>query len=215
MVKKFFFLALIICTSKCATPQQMIEKINGQSCFANKIIDDERLKQSGYYEFKLPFRNSKKLNVPMDTTKWGVVFYEDGFFVENLDINFFNDNGDKRGFYARSATHFGCYNIDGDTIKAHFFNSPGDMASAEGFVWYRIIDTNSIEEIAFQYYDTIRAETLSELSKNVYRKNISVGKYRWSDRLPNPNKSWLKRKKWFWCDPKEWEKWMKEKGYRY
>ena len=107
------------------------------------------------------------------------------------------------------ANEWGLYEIHNDTIITECFvmgNMNGSM--------YGIHDTliiKSLDTIYLLNRTSICPETTSYYLNNYRPKpgdrmdEIGVLCFAPFDQLPDSNKSWIKKKKWFWCDENEWK----------
>lgn len=200
MVRFIYYVGVAFLLLQCR-PYEAIENSKNGNCYSIKKQNNNTLKNDGYYEFADPMLHITKATIQR------VIFYNDGFCISNFEPNYYEETKNKYfGFYRRG-TYFGNYEISHDTIKAHFVESPGGMSWGNKFIWYKIIDSNTIKEIAFKYREPIQNNDLQKYDNLPYRKNISSGKFVKHETLPNPDKSWLKNEKWFWCDEKQYKQW--------
>jgi hypothetical protein len=82
-------------------------------------------------------------------------------------------------------------------------------------VWFKLIDGNKVEIIG-----KTQDKSLSEIDLAKYRQSnkdnhVSLGFFIKSDSLPDPNTSWPKKRKWFWCDEQEYARWRKTSRNRH
>lgn len=170
---------------------------------------DSILNTFGYYAFWKPFLNnvgypSKQVQ---DTMYWKCLFFNDGFFIFNFDINYFQSTANnKYGFYNRG-TRWGRYIIKEDTIKAQYVESPGGMSWEKVEMWFKVVDRSTIKQLYSKARDPIGKKELQNYHYGVQNQKISSGVFVKYDSLPNPDKSWLKKRKWFWCDGQKFKDW--------
>jgi hypothetical protein len=196
MVKLTCYIGLLLLLIQCR-PYDAIEHSKQGYCYSNNKQHYEKLKYNGYYAFM----HNDTITDPMR-----VIFYDDGFCIWSFNPKYYEQTKDKwLGFYNRG-THFGCYEVVQDTIKVHFIEGLGGMSWHSGFIWYKIVDSNTIKEVAING-NPIQKKDVLEHPTHPYRKDIPLGKFVEYKSLPDPNKSWLKNKKWFWCDKSEYKQW--------
>lgn len=174
---------------------------------------DTLIKIDGYYKFKQKFiRNIGFPSVPTpDTLIFTALFMNDGIFIYNFNPEYFESTSNARyGFYNRG-TKWGRYYISGDTIKAQFIESAGGMSWEKGQFWFQIINHITIRELDFQYREPITQHDILVYQQSEKSKNTSLGHFTKYDLLPDSDKSWLKKQKWFWCNKEDYLTW---KQYR-
>ena len=96
---------------------------------------------------------------------------------------------------------YGLYKISGDTIKMMTVNDqvwPNPYWYHSEY-WY-IISGDTLKTVFRKSYTHDKMASYNEPSIHFIEKNISV--------TPDV---WLKRKKWFWCNSQEYEKYMKKR----
>lgn len=180
------------------------------SCYKDTIMEIP-IKLKGYYselehiETNVGYPpNVKKV---VDTIARNVVFYEDGVFLYSFYGEQFKGNNPIG--YKGGVALWGGYSIYNDTLKGFFMTGPDSRPNRPwGYVWFKIIDKNTIREICFKWQEPITAADVFAF-KNTRAKNISNATFIPSDSLPNPNLSWIKNKKWFWCDEQQFKLWKK------
>lgn len=141
-----------------------------------------------------------------------------GFLGENKDKIEQNlkliGSSSKHYFYDGSANfYWGTYSIDRDTLKVKIVNHPS-FVSPTWLVfeeWYKIINDNTIQFIAYK-----QIQKSSDSSTNNKTEMIFLNDKRKTEKgfvetssIPDFNKSWLLKQKWFWADEKEYNEWNK------
>lgn len=177
---------------------------NGNPTGPNTLIETR-----GYYKFEKKYiRNVGHPSVPtLDTLTFTSLFLNDGTFIYNFIPDYFEATSkDRFGFYNRG-TGWGRYQISGDTIKAQFIESPGGMSWEMGQIWFQIIDKSTIRRLCFQYREPISQRDVAVYQQSENGKNTSLGHFVKYDNLPDSNKSWLKRRRWFWCSEDQYTRW--------
>lgn len=179
---------------------------NGNPTGLNMLIETR-----GYYKFEKKYiRNVGEPSGPtQDTLTFTALFLNDGTFVYNFIPDYFESTANDRfGFYNRG-TEWGNYYTSGDTIKAQFIESPGGMSWETGQFWFQIIDQTTIRELAFQYRNPITQLDVEIYQQSENGKNTSLGQFVKYEILPDSNKSWLKKRRWFWCKKEDYLLWKK------
>lgn len=141
----------------------------------------------------------------------GNKFYEHGsdnpFGKATYRIAFYSDNTYCGSIWMRDsligASEWGIFNIHSDTIVTECFvignaNTPSygirDTLIVKSSDTLVLLNRNPIcPEYDFYHAQHYKVENGSYLFFAPY------------DKLPDPNKAWIKRKKWFWCDENEWK----------
>lgn len=170
---------------------------------------DTLVETMGYYKFEKKYtRNVGYPSVPTpDTLAFTALFLNDGVFIYNFIPDYFASTSNNRfGFYNRG-TEWGKYYISGDTIKAQFIESPGGMSWEMGQFWFQIVNQSTIRELAFQYRKPITQQDIAVYQQSENGKNTSLGHFVKYDSLPDSNKSWLKKRRWFWCSKAQYTGW--------
>lgn len=207
MVKQLKYLLIVSFFVRCTIPSSIIENHKNHGCYSAGV-NSMKLEMNGYFEVKEYDENLTQ----KDTTVYNrIVLYEDGFCVSNFSPKYFEKNKEKRyGFYRRG-TQFGSYQIQNDTLKIHFVESPGGMSWTDGFIWFEIIDSKRIKQIARNFRTPITEKDLIDYKAKYDNQSSLVGNFVPYDTLPIPNKSWLKNEKWFWCNEEEYNIWKLER----
>lgn len=176
-------------------------------CFGNDSTNTfEQIRTDGFYYYP-----KKHETIIADTiyrydseTPWGreiyrMVFYTDRIYAGNVWIQ-----DEKCG-----AGEWGMFEIHGDTIITECM-TPGSMNGASyGFRDSLLV--KSLDTLILLSRSPICPEFLNHENYFHYYKGKRGDELYFMpyDRLPNPNNSWIKKKKWFWCEEKEWKKFMK------
>ena len=224
-----FFLSVFLISCKCfyyTTPiriqQAFIYKYDGKETGIDSLINI-----NGYY------KANGYVNEKNDTIYHGgnMMFFKDGMFTQDMfsrnyyskDISYLKDvprffqavhQDDSLGisnpFYERPI--WGRYLIFGDTIKLQYVIRPILYSSDPSWyameMWYKVIDKNMIQEIftkpigisnmeKMNYYEARKREHIILLPCTFVSTEI----------LPSSN-GWIKQKKWFWSNEKDWEEYM-------
>jgi len=140
-------------------------------------------------------------------------FFIDGFFAyspfSNPNLTIAN-NGEIKKIEKTINDYFtGVYKIENGTIKAQFSNPPNSMSWAMTELWFKIVDSNTL--MAVRVPDAIIKKEQKIRNTTAYRHQQA---YKISfvpmKTLPNPEKSWIKKRKWFWCNDTLYKKWMEK-----
>lgn len=183
-------------------------------CFSNDTTHTiKRIRTDGFYYYQKntePVAFNEVLHKTDSENPWGreiyrTAFYSDGLFGGNIWM----DDGDI------GAGEWGIYEISNDTLIIECMTRGSMNATTYGFRDTLIVKSQdtlillsrtpicpelSNHENYFYYYKGERGDELYFMS---------------FDSLPNPEKAWIKRKKWFWCDEDEWKQYRKELKKRY
>ncbi|WP_199120770.1 hypothetical protein [Pedobacter sp. ASV28] len=182
------FIFVLVLFSSCITRQSKDRFRNTSFCFApTRTATVKAFSSNGYYQFEqvLDYRigNTVKGEWEPKTSRFKVnmVFYPDGIFLFSYDV--------KNGF-----GFWGSYYVQKDTIYVQYLNPPGSMSNGLTQKKYKIIDYNTLE-------------LLDNRDKSDLPEGDKMAKFIAYDALPDPSKSWLKNKSWFWCNREEFKKW--------
>lgn len=161
------------------------------------------IKFQGYYHIKQGVTVSR--DYPPQTQSKDIV----------SDIVFFNDGSFVYTFNPKDLDGllWGTYIIEQDTIKGHFIEPPRGMSWEAGYVWFKIIDQNSIKELHYKYRTPIVLEEIAE-KRN---EDMPTGQFISLDSSSYQEvykKNWLKHRKWYWCNEEDFKKWQTQNKKR-
>lgn len=159
---------------------------------------DTKIDIDGYYTFSRTYiANIGYPSKPRVTTyQFNCLFLNDGTFI----------------YYFSPETGgglWGKYVVKNDTIMAKFIEAPGGMSWSSGEISFKIVDPNIIQWLYMTFQGNITDTLTRQYQSTKDKKNISLGKFVPNDNLPNPNKSWLMKREWFWCDKNQYKAWKK------
>lgn len=153
----------------------------------------------------------------------GYYTFEDSY-IEHRDLSaiptvvrspyncYFSGHGDFIGSYSAEAGGglWGRYVICHDTIMAQFIEPPRGMSWSKGEIWFKIINKNTLRRIGFKWYTVITEADIETFRASKSQEYNTLGHLSPHDTTPDPNTSWLKKRKWFWCDKNQFEIWKKK-----
>lgn len=136
-----------------------------------------------------------------------ILFFDNGIVIDQYLPEYFNQAKNKKfGFYNRG-TQWGRYSIFGDTIRILSLESPGGM-SWLGSETYLKLSANG----TLKYLYSVNPNALDlSFNSNQYQYEWSESQFIKDNTLPDPNKSWIIKRKWFWCNKEEYKKWKRER----
>ncbi len=143
------------------------------------------------------------------------LFYPNGVFIDYFDEVSFQEHKIKRnGFYNRG-TLWGVYRLVNDTIIAQTMEAPGGMSWLKEDLAFKIIDSVTIMKLDFWKLNLPPNNEQKNLSvpkpyTHTVTEQILTGEFVPYSDLPDPNKSWIMKKKWFWCYEHEYKTWKKK-----
>ena len=212
MVKQIRFISLVCLLSitSCLPPKTTVNSFKNTSyCYSNEKTGlSDLINIDGYYSMseEILYKYGYPSLIIRDTIERNTIFYDDGILIYSFYKEKYQEDKDKKfGFYNRGMALWGSYIIHNDTIKAIFCQNPGGMSWSIGYVWFKIIDNTTIREIYFKWREPITEIDISNINSNNKNNIAFFVNY---DSLPNPDRSWLKRKKWFWCTDEAWKDWV-------
>jgi len=213
MVNKILLLLLLISIIGCSPPKTVVNAFrNTTYCHCSKKKEfSDLLNHNGYYSMSeaISFNSGYPSKIVHDTIESNTIFYNNGIILYSFYKDIYQTEKDKKfGFYNRGMALWGSYIIHNDTIKAAFSENPGGMSWTIGYVWFEIIDSTTIRKIYFKWRNPITKEDILKISSEPKKPPAVFINY---DLLPNPDKSWLKQRKWFWCNKADWKNYMDSK----
>ena len=170
-----------------------------QYCFDGKLSGlGTKINTKGYYSFTETYT---KTVTPITEQKVSSYPINCFFFDDGVLIYYFNQEA-LDGYWGR-------YTMHNDTIKAQYIEPPGGMSWSKTEIWFKIIDRNTIQQLDVDTYVNISHEDSKQNQPSGGRRTISLGKFIIQEKLPNSDKSWLKKREWFWCDKNQYRAWKK------
>ena len=165
---------------------------NTKFCYDGTDVDlQSKININGYYSFfETYIANRGTPSVAIKSTfQINFLFMSDGIFIYNYNVK------SQDGFWGR-------YVVNNDTIKAQFIEDPGGMSWSLNQIWFKIKDRSHLEQIYYGSPENITSEEIMQYHKRQKesKDEISLGQFVSLDTLPNSDKSWLKKREWFWCD---------------
>jgi hypothetical protein len=177
-------------------------------CFNGGIISkDKKIRTDGFYYCPQTTRDSLG-NVSL------VDYYNDfGCLHSTYRIAFYPDKMYCGSLWIENemvgANEWGLYDIQNDTIITECFvlgNMNGSMYGIHDTLIIKSLDTIYLlnrtpicPETTSYYLNNYRPESGEKTNESVV---LCFAPF---DRLPDSNKAWIKKKKWFWCDENEWK----------
>ncbi len=144
----------------------------------------------------------------IDTAIRNYIFYPDGIVLYGFKEEL---NKKRNGSVYKGGDHsqfWGRFIVSNDTIKAHFIVGTLSGPPNKAYAWFTIKKTTAVKKICFKWGEPITP--LDVINYKDRAKHISEATFVHYDNLPDPNLSWIKKKKWFWCDKKQYKIWKKE-----
>ncbi|MEZ4720359.1 MAG: hypothetical protein R2813_00610 [Flavobacteriales bacterium] len=193
MIRTFLSFLLILISNCQPVLGQFNHRFELQNCYSGKYNGiDTLIHTNGYFTTGWD-----------QNTKSSFFLYPDGFLVfVTFPQPFFEydrngavvpTTGKPPEYILNHYFHSGNYIVCGDTIKLQYSSNPKEMGKYNTVLWYLIENKN----------------TLSYLKPESYEKGWSnhTMNFKPQTNLPDPNQSWLKQKKWFWCDEQDFKSW--------
>ncbi|MHA4738138.1 hypothetical protein [Dyadobacter sp. MSC1_007] len=191
---------LVLTLAGCHYSRQHATKVrNTPYCFSKYFKPDtDIIKHDGYYSFhdSTWATSGYPARLILSDFRENYIFYEDGLF-----LTFINDDL-KHAFW-------GSYHIVGDTIKSQFFSPPINIAWGKGEIWFKKNDNNTLQKIGLAWERPMSAADIRRFKLANKDSHGNLGTFIRSNNLPPPDKSWLLKRKWFWCNKEEYVKWKK------
>ena len=198
-MKKTFYITLILGVIfswyGCYLTRPLKETINNFSyCYTDKTTGlDSIISTNGYYSMSLMFRENNTLK---HNRMVNCLFYEDGFFIYRFDTLY------KDGAIGA----YGNYIVCNDTIKAQYIYNPLSVSNGIHEVWFKITAKNKIKWLYAKAWSRITDNDIKEFRNkkcpNIY---IDTAQFIPLKELPNTDKFWIKRQRFFWCDEEKYK----------
>lgn len=207
----FICFTLNSCVQSFIVPKKIKQKIT--FCYDGKPTGlDTLIKINGFYQTMDIWWNDagygKSFDPKKDTNYINFIFSNDGICgyhfwgtadtaKKNLEARAKNlKNNDFPGLYK------GVYKVFSDTIKIQVINDcrwamPTWMGKE---IWYKIIDLHTLKLIGYKNLNN------NKLLHPEKKESPKLAYFIPVDTIPSSD-IWLKKKKWFWCDRKQYEKW--------
>lgn len=166
-------------------------------CYTNEYNGiDTVLNIQGYFKMNIKHHNIQKNKDEFFSNCF--IFYKDGFFLYGGCPQYSNVSEDTISKTVKLENFFhGNYILSYDTIKAQYFMPPNSSTRfAITKVSFKIVDSLTLEFVDFE---------------EVQNLNVKSIEFIHLDEVPDSNKSWIKNKKWFWCDELDFKKWKRSK----
>lgn len=215
----YLFIILTLSLCSCGSLRQFTETAKSFTfCYDNTDTGiDKLLNFNGFYYDKNLI--SSETSADESNKKYAsgnnFIFYRDGIFVKDISAEWF-DNGAKGQAYADYyyGAEWGRYVISGDTIKIQHIEPLGGASWGKKETWFKIIDNNTIQRLYYKHKEPIVAQEVNKYMQNLQEKDFVLYSFISLQNIPDPNQSWLKNEKWFWCDKKAFKAWKKEQKKR-
>lgn len=142
---------------------------------------------------------------------YSFIFFKDGFFAyspfSDPNITVKNNGEIMKIDKAINGYFVGTYKIDNDTIKAQFSNPPNAMSWTMTELWFEIVNNNTIRAINIPDNIIKKREQIRNTA-TYHREEKQDIVFIPLAKLPNPDDSWIKKRKWFWCEDALYNDWM-------
>lgn len=196
-IPSYFFLFVISSHASCwhdAPEFQRIRKT--QYCFASKNNYRVLVNSNGFYSFHYP---ADYTNEP--SSRLNILPYNENFI--------FYPNGESITFLSTDTSYviWGSYYIDRDTIKAQYYPAPINVAGFRTEIWFRMVGNNKLTIIGRTWSKLLGESDLEKYRRNNPGYETHTSQFINRNEIPDPNQSWLKKRKWFWCDNEDYLRW--------
>ncbi len=194
------FLGILIIFESCYTISYSVAKERGFSqCYNPKVnADNPKLSYNGYYQYKTTVLDS--FTQIKGSRDYYLFFKKDGLVLQVATENQLrflqkNDQWESKGLQN------GIYEIIDDTL--YIENLRIGSTTAGCALWkLKILNDKSLEILQYRNCDSPNEPLL-------YQNGVSrsLATFVESDTLPDFNEIWALKKKWFWCDEKDFKNW--------
>ena len=201
-------------------------------CYTNNNTGiDSLLNIKGYYSFNQDYSrvrgdsaNSKKYRLGFVTCYknicTNILFFKDGiialgfFDYEQQIPEYINEiykrtlQGKKSQFY--NYEFWGKYIIEDGIIKAQLTNRPSPLSATwmPFEIWFKIDDNTTIQLMASRYLHYTKSyQNKSNMDLVILKEDDYLPANFTPLEIELPSNTWLKNKKWFWCDKKQYKTW--------
>lgn len=154
--------------------------------------------------------------VRVDSTALYFMFFEDGLFAYNFHLKKQPNDlvVDFNNFYllkdgSLAASFWGIFERKGDSIFAQILHKPLSSNDSWDFrsLSFQILNDSTL--ILNKDMDLLGKNETDSIEDPI--RSYSTAQFIKAINLPSP-KNWLKKEKWLWQNPEDWEKYMKEIG---
>ncbi|MDR2906548.1 MAG: hypothetical protein LBU91_00975 [Bacteroidales bacterium] len=197
-------------------------------CYDNKYTGiDTLINTNGYYKEMILIKKSPTIGgflkdtsiYYIDTSYNHFMFYNNGMFVYNIHNAYYDDrkktvikkdilslmkifsqNSEAPGANYFYGNNWGRYIICEDTIKVQQIHKGQSLNDSWHLSekWYKIIDKNTILCINLINLPTsFHPQSIKRIQYPIVFVPIPA--------KPKPNKSWILKEKWFWCNEEDWK----------
>ena len=223
LITLLIMIALALFSLKCSINISIPKSLKNSFtyCYNDKYTGiDTLINIGGYYKEMLIHKDHPFL----DTCFHYFMFYDNGLFVYSIREIYYDD--DKKEWIKKDVDSFlknfaenakspganyfydnnwGSYIICQDTIKVQKFYKGGSFN--DGWhgteTWFTILDKNTILQINSFNLPTDIVTVHKPTEKIIYPANFVL-----IPAKPKPNKSWILKEKWFWCNEEDWKSYM-------
>jgi len=204
----FNILLLLLIIPSCGIFISSEVKNDFTFCYQNENTGlDSLININGIYYININSVDREAIKHPYDTIYSAYKFFENGFFTINPDTSVFSINveTEKNSLFYHYYGKFGCYKLIGDTIKAQFLNPPGSMTWDRAEIWFLIINDNTLKRIYRGDGKNVDINNFQSKFKNNTCILFPIENY-----PLDIKKTWLIKKKWFWCNKDDLKSYRKE-----
>lgn len=211
VMRSITYLFFILCLG-CYTPSKYrkeLKKLN----YEGKIDYNKRVNIQGYFHSI----DSNSLGC-----SYSLLLFDDGTFLEHLPVNKGLNEIDSFLCSLKTNTNWrmlnkynyyrswGFYKIESDTIKGLVIQAFGSMNLYLYEVEYKIINDTTLQRLKNYRHKNTVSKNDYEISKRIFDKEQCKTLFlRKTNCIPD-FEPWLKQKRWFWADKKEYKAYKKE-----
>jgi len=192
------YILVILISISCSVPSYIKTRIG-----CNKCDDNYKLSNS-----PLVFSDENDI-IYLDTN---CMFYS--FFIDTM---LYEKQNTKKTIISYNSPYFyrgwqGRYKVFNDTLHIQSVYNPGIANTWMAIEnWYKIVNNNTVKLIAYRWISYDR----ENIGRNFSHELIQLESPRTYNIIELPVKvqesqNWLLKKRWFWCDKKEYKAWKKE-----
>ena len=168
-------------------------------CFSPNRDNSKIIQSNGVYSFyhKPPNKFESSGRIRTSDYSENFIFYPSGELYTFLSTD-------------SSYGLWGSYYIEKNTVKTQYFSPPITVSWDREEVWFELMEDHRMRVIGRTWDKELSEADLKKYQQNQLNREAVFSQFIKHDSLPDPNRSWLKERKWFWCNKTEYQLWRQD-----
>lgn len=167
-------------------------------CFSPNRDNSKIVQSNGVYSFYHKSSNKLESSERIRTSDYS----ENFIFYPSGELYTFLSTDSSYGLW-------GSYYIEKNIVKTQYFSPPITVSWDRDEVWFELMENHRLKVIGRTWDKILSKSDLDKYQQNNRNTDAVLSQFTKYNTLPDPNKSWLKKRKWFWCDKKEYQVWKR------